>query len=263
MTTQTPRERPVAAVRQPHGGLVQFSDLFLMELSNWRWSWRGVVTTGMIAPMFSMIAIGLFARDGGAAATAYVLTGNVVLALMFTTMSRMASRFSFMRHVGTLAFYASLPIQRLILIVAVAAAFFLIALPAVLFTIAFGAYFLALPLHLHPLLLLILPLCTLSLAGVGALIGTALRTMDEVNSVSQVLTFMLLALGPVLIPPERLPAFMYWLGYASPATYAASALRQTLLIPPTARLLVDIAVLIGFALVTFWFTSRKMDWRQG
>lgn len=233
-----------------------------MELSNWRWSWRQVITTGIIAPMFSIMAIGLFARDSGLNAAGYVLTGNIVLALMFNSMSRMASRFSYMRTAGTLAFYASLPIRRLLLVLASASAFLLISLPAVLFTIGFGAYFLALPLALHPFVLLILPLCTFSLAGVGALIGASLRTPEEVNSVSQVLTFLLLALGPVLIPPDRLPPLMYFLGYLSPATYAASALRQTVLGPVYSRLGLDLVVLALFALVTFTITGRKMDWRQ-
>lgn len=247
---------------KPQPPAVQFLDLLLMELSNWRWSWRQVVVTGMIAPMFSIIAIGLFARDSGLQATSYVLTGNVVLALMFTNMSRMASRFAYMRAAGTLAFYASLPIRRMLLVLASASAFLLISLPAVGFTIGFGAYFLAIPLAFHPLVLVIIPICTLSLAGVGALIGTSSRTLDEVNSVSQLLTFMLLALGPVLIPPDRLPPLLYWLGYLSPATYAASALRQTLLGPVNSRLWLDLSALALFALITFTLTGRKMDWRQ-
>lgn len=247
---------------KPQSPAIQFLDLLLMELSNWRWSWRQVVVTGMIAPMFSIIAIGLFARDSGLQATSYVLTGNVVLALMFTNMSRMASRFAYMRAAGTLAFYASLPIRRFLLVFASAGAFLLISLPAVFFTIGFGAYFLALPLVWHPLLVVIIPLCTLSLAGVGALIGTGLRTVEEVNAVSQVVTFMLLALGPVLIPPDRLPPLMHLLGYFSPATYAASALRQTLLGPINSRLWLDLCALALFALLTFTLTGRKMDWRQ-
>lgn len=247
---------------KPQSPAIQWLDLFLTELSNWRWSWRHVIVTGMIAPMFSIIAIGLFARDGGPNTTSYVFTGNIVLALMFNNMSRMASRFSYMRTAGTLAFYASLPIRRFLLIFASASAFLLISLPAVFFTIGFGAYFLALPLVWHPLLVVIIPLCTLSLAGVGALIGTGLRTVEEVNTVSQVVTFMLLALGPVLIPPDRLPPLMHLLGYLSPATYAASALRQTLLGPISSRLVLDLGALGLFALVTFILTGRKMDWRQ-
>lgn len=258
----SPTLLPTPLHRKPHPLLVQFGDLFLMEISNWRWSWRSVVITGMIAPMFSIMAIGLFARASGPGATAYVLTGNIVLALMFTNMSRMASRFAYMRMAGTLAYYAALPIRRFALILATAAAFLTISLPAVIFTSLFGSYFLGIKLVPHPLLLVVLPLCTLSLAGIGALLGTTLRTLDAVLSVTQVLTFMLLALGPVLIPPERLPPFMYWVGHFSPATYAASALRQTLLGGITMRLWVDFAVLLGFCLGSFWLTGRKMDWRQ-
>jgi len=71
----------------------------------------------------------------------------------------------------------------------------------------------------------------------------------------------MLAMGPVLIPPERLPGWLVTLGFASPATYAASALRQVLLGPVTARLRLDMGVLVGVIGLSFWLVNRKMDWR--
>lgn len=71
----------------------------------------------------------------------------------------------------------------------------------------------------------------------------------------------MLAMGPVLIPPERLPDWLVTLGYASPATYAASALRQVLLGPVTGRLVLDIAALVTIIGLSFWLVNRKMDWR--
>lgn len=72
---------------------------------------------------------------------------------------------------------------------------------------------------------------------------------------------VMLFIGPVIIPGDRLPEFLLTLGYFSPATYAASALRQTLLAPITGQLIVDIVALLGFALLTFWLVGRKLDWR--
>jgi ABC-2 type transport system permease protein len=70
------------------------------------------------------------------------------------------------------------------------------------------------------------------------------------------------ALGPVIILPDRLPDVMRWIGWFGPATYAASAMRQTLLGPVMPRLALDLPVLAGLTLVTGWAVSRKMDWRQ-
>jgi ABC-2 type transport system permease protein len=50
-------------------------------------------------------------------------------------------------------------------------------------------------------------------------------------------------------------------GWASPATYAASALRQTLLGPVTPRLALDLAVLVVIAALLLALVSRKLQWR--
>ncbi|MEZ4636656.1 MAG: ABC transporter permease [Caldilineaceae bacterium] len=58
------------------------------------------------------------------------------------------------------------------------------------------------------------------MAGVGALIGTSFRTPEEANAVDRLLTVLMLALGPVLVQPRRLPSWLVTLGYLSPAAYA-------------------------------------------
>ena len=118
------------------------------------------------------------------------------------------------------------------------------------------------PLHVHPLALLVVPLCALPLAGVGALIGVSFRTPEEATSVGRLLTILMLTMGPVLIPADRLPDWLVWLGFLSPATYAASALRQALLGPLTNRLLLDVAALLLFIFLSFWMVNRRMDWRE-
>jgi ABC-2 type transport system permease protein len=67
---------------------------------------------------------------------------------------------------------------------------------------------------------------------------------------------------PVLLPADRLSRSTLVLGQLSPATYAASALGQTLLGPVTGRLLLDLAVLAGLSIVSFGLVGRKMNWRQ-
>ena len=77
-----------------------------------------------------------------------------------------------------------------------------------------------------------------------------------------VLTLLMIALGPVVIPPERSPGFALVLGYLSPATYAASALRQTMVGPLTARIALDLGVLAGITVLSLWLVGQKMNWRR-
>ncbi|NJM72401.1 MAG: ABC transporter permease [Scytonema sp. RU_4_4] len=248
--------------RNPPSFLVQLVDLFFMELTNWRWSWQSIVLTSFVAPMLSIIAFGSFAQGTGQETLAYILTGNLVMTLMFGNLNKMADRFSYMRFSGTLEYYATLPIRREALIIASVLSFFLLSLPALLGILGFGILFLKLSVRLNPMILLVIPLCVLPLAGLGALIGTNARTPEESGSISLLVTMVLLFIGPVIIPESRLPEIILYIGRLSPATYAASALRQTLLEPMTRQLVIDITALVVFSLLTFWVVGQKLDWRQ-
>ena len=119
--------------------LVQIGDLLLIELTNWRWSWRSMVLTATITPLVSVLGFGVFARDSGPKALAYVLTGNVVVSLMFGNMGNVESHFSFMRLRGVLDYFAALPIHKYALILAVVLSFLLLSLPSVVVTAAVGS----------------------------------------------------------------------------------------------------------------------------
>ncbi len=242
--------------------LVQLLDLALIELTNWRWAWRPMLITGVITPALGIVGLGIFARDSGADALAYVLTGNVVLSLLFENQDKVAGHFAFMRLNGSLNYFSTLPVRKHALILAVVLSFLFMSLPSLAVTIIFGSALLGVPVQSSPLILLVVPVCAISMAGVGALIGVSVRMPQDVGSVSLLLTFLMLGLGPVVIPPDRLPGVTLFLGRFSPATYAASAMRQVLLGPVTGQIALDLAALLGFAFVTLWLVGRKMDWRQ-
>jgi ABC-2 type transport system permease protein len=249
-------------VRKPPSVLTQLIDLILIELTNWRWSWRGLIVISTVAPLASMAALGIFARDLGDEALSYVFTGNIVLSLLFGIEGNVQSHFMFMRLEGVLDYFATLPVKKLALLTAVIIAFFLLALPAILGTIFIGSWLLDISLNIHPLLIVVIPLCALPISGIGALIGLKARNYPEAGSINLLLTFALLALGPVVIPPSRLPHFLLVLGQFSPTTYASSALRQVLLEPVTAQLAVDMAALVAFTAVSFMLVGRLLQWRR-
>lgn len=250
------------ATRKPPALAAQLIDLYLIQLSNWRWSWRSAIIIGTLAPLGSIIALGVFARDAGSEALAYILTGNLVLSLMFGNLDKTCSNFAFMKAVGTIGYFATLPIQRYALVLATVLAFLTLSLPSLVVTLAIGSLMLGVPVSLSPLILIVIPLAAIPLSGLGALIGASARTPQEAGALSLLTTLMLMALGPVIVPPGRLPGFMLALGRFSPATYAASAFRQTLLGPLAPRLGVDLAVLVCLSVGIFWLVGLKLDWRQ-
>lgn len=247
------------ANRKPLALLPQLFDLLCMELSNWRWSWQVMVLTATISPLLSIIALGSFVARDDAESLHAILSGSLVMSLMFGNLGNVSSRFAYMRFSGALDYYATLPIRRSLLIVAVVLAFFVLSFPSLLITIGFGAWFLHLPLMLHPLIVLVIPLCVLPLAGIGAAIGANCSTPELGGGLTLLVTMLALFVGPVLLPASRLPAIVQIIGHLSPATYAASALRQTLLEPITPHLMVDCVALIGFLLLTFRLTARQLN----
>jgi ABC-2 type transport system permease protein len=225
-----------------------------------------MLLTGTIAPLVSVAALGIFARDSGGRALEYILVGGLVLSIMFEIHSRVCNNFAFMKAVGMFGYFATLPIQRALLILATALAFLAISLPSLVVVSVAGSLILHLPLHIHPLLILAVPLAAVPLAaaplsGIGALIGSKARTMEEANLLAMLVNYASLGLGPVMVPPERLPSFLVYLGWFSPASYAASALRQTLIGPVTPRLWFDCAVLVLLSLIIFGIVDRTIDWR--
>ena len=222
-----------------------------------------MLLTGTIAPLFSIVGLGIFARDSGPNALVYVLTGNIVVALLFGTMNSVQGRVEWLRFQGGMDYFATLPVPRYAFVLAMVLAFLLISLPSVVVTIFLGALVLDVDISFNPLILLVIPLCAVPLAGVGAIAGLVGRSRGESGNLTFFLTFLLMALGPVVIPPDRQPEITLQLGRLSPATYAASALRQSLVGPVTRQIIVDAVVLAVMAVCLLWLVGRKMSWRQG
>ncbi|MBN1873956.1 MAG: ABC transporter permease [Anaerolineae bacterium] len=240
----------------------QVLDLFLMEMTNWRWCWRSAILSGIVTPLFSLLGLGVFARDSGTEALVYVMTGNVVVSLLFGTMNNVQSRVQWMRFQGGLDYIATLPVHRYAFVLSMVAAFFLLNLPSIIITMALGPWLLNIPITLHPLVVLIVPFCAVPLAGLGAVLGLLGRTQQEAHNLTFLTTLLMTGLGPVIVPPDHLPGFMLVLGRFSPATYASSALRQVVIGPITTRLGFDLAVLGGIAVVSMWWIGRQMNRRE-
>src|SRR5256885_14358568 len=200
----------------------QFVELLWVQLSNWRWSWRQLVVTGMLAPVASILALGAFIKhDQSGDAAQYVAIGSLVLGLLFMNQNLVASNFAFMKENRTLAFFASLPIRRSLVVCATWVAFFLLSLPAALATVIVGWAVLRLRLAPSLLLILALPLASLPLAAIGALIGSIARSFEESSSLVLLATAGMAGLGPVLIPASYLPSAAQYIGWVNPAAYAS------------------------------------------
>ena len=261
--TLRPPIEPESWWQMPRFLLRQWVDLTLIQLTNLRWSWKRSLAVGAVVPVVSILTFGSFVQDGDQELYAYVLTGNLVLSLLFETVGKVSSRFAFMRMVGMLDYLATLPVYSILVVLATVVAFLLLSLPSLFFTLIAGVWILDVELTISPWIALVVPLIAFSLCGLGALLGLLGRTPEEVASLSTLTTFLLFAVGPVLIPASRLPELFSILSLLSPATYAASALRHTLLGTPEALpLALDLAVLAATTFFFLWLVRRRMQRRE-
>jgi ABC-2 type transport system permease protein len=237
-----------------------FWDLLLIQLANWRWSWPATLINGLLVPLTALFFLKAAAGDN-AASNEFLISGNIIVSLIFTTMYGTSARFSFMRTFGVLDYYATLPVSKILLVMAVNFGFLILTLPSALLTIVIAQLF-GLHFELNIFFFLIVPLASFSLSAVGAFVGVAAPNFDTANTITGILQFIFMGCGPVLIPADRLPDFINILGHLLPSTYAADALRHSLTSNYDFNFLFDLAFLAVFDLAAMLFVARKMEWRR-
>ena len=221
-----------------------------------------MVVLGILTPLGALFGLKLLLVNARPDDLAFVFAGNIVLSLLFEIQLRIGTHFVFMRFHGMLDYFASLPIRKYTLVVAVVIAFLILSLPAVVVTTIAGAFLLHLTLALNPMIVVVIPLCAFSMAGLGALVGVMARSEAEAESLGVLVAFATAGIAALVIPPSRLPLWVVRLGWLSPATYARSAIRQALLGPISLRFLVDVGALLLFGAITLWIVGRWLDWRE-
>ncbi len=242
---------------------LNFWDLLLIQLANWRYSWPATVINGLLVPVTTYVFVITVSGGNSQDLNIYLLSGNVIVSLIFTTMYGTSARFAFMRTFGVLDYYATLPVYKPLLVLAVNAGFLVLTLPTALLTLLMGQFIFNLHISLNLTVILLVPLASFSLSTVGAFVGVISPNFDTANTISGILQFIFMGLSPVLVPVERLPEVIQWVGKALPSTYAADALRLSLTEQYTPAFFLDLAVLILFDLGAMVFVATKMEWRNG
>ena len=239
----------------------QVGALTRIQLSSWRWSWRQMVLTGMLGPILTVGALHSVAGRSDDQVTPYILSGSLTMALFFQMLNKVATNFSFMHVTGALEYYSSMPVRRTALIAATLLAFGLLAAPAVAVTLLVGVFILGPALHVSLALIPAILVCIVPAAGLGAWVGSRSPSLEQASSSALGLTLVMLAVGPVMIPADRLPDALVWLGYLNPGTYVSGALRLSLAGPAGGALLADLGVLVVLAVVVWFGVAARIPWR--
>ena len=239
----------------------EFRYLFVVQLLEQRDFLAGTIFFTTFFPLILVFGLGVIGSGQTADGLAYVITGSTVSSLALVGVTMVAQDLAWMKDRGEFLYYASLPISKGSLLLAVIASKLLLQLPGVIVGLIGGSLLYGLELQPNPMLLVILPLTTLALAGLGAALGILAPSPQFVSLVSQIAVFVVLFAAPVMIPLESLPLPLQWFGLLLPPTYAADALRRAVTGVNDARLLLDIGVLALSAAISLGAVTRGLRWR--
>ena len=236
--------------------------LWLEQILEIRSYWVMYAGLSLLLPLIMVFG---FSRFGGDMTDPAVLIrmigGTMIFAIAQEGFSTMAVRVSAMHRDGMLTYYASLPIRKTALILALVLSRAVLLIPPVLVPITIAPLLYPVKIHYDVTLILLLPLLALLFSTLGVAFGLLVESVEIAQSTTYALLFVLVLAAPVFIPWESLPGVLQLFALALPFTYAADALRMTLTGTVTASFWIDAGVLLAMLIVALFILERKLRWR--
>jgi ABC-2 type transport system permease protein len=238
----------------------EFRLLFMIQILEMRNLWVVTLIFSSVIPFIMVFGLGSIGSGQNTEGLIYIVSGSTVVMLVTLGVVGLSQEMATMKLQGIFLYYASLPISKESLLVAVLMARLITQIPGVIIILVGGSLIYHLPLQTNPLIIPILLLSLLSLSGIGGAMGLALPP-QIVPILASVTLFGILFGAPVLIPLAHFPVFLRWIGLLLPPTYAADALRGTFTNSNVFPLPVDIGVLVASTIASFWLIARGVKWK--
>jgi ABC-2 type transport system permease protein len=250
-----PRRRTLPVMLSHYGGLLR---LLLAEYRN---TWFIHVIFGFLMPLGIVFFVKYMGGGISQERTVYLLGGNLATAIVFGPTMMLAGKIGWGRQNREFDYWASLPLPKMVLILAIVSVSLVFALPGLAALYLLGRLMLGLPLGNGLWLIPLVPLGALSLVGLGAFIGCYARDGQTANTLANLLMLFATFLSPTMIPVEAMPAPLRLVAPLTPITYAADAFRLVLNGKFGTGLAYDVLILLGFTSAFLWLVHRKLDWR--
>jgi ABC-2 type transport system permease protein len=157
----------------------------------------------------------------------YLATGAPAISLITMGLVAVPQVVAQAKTEGSLDYMRTLPIPRLVYLLADMTVWLAIVLPGVAFAIAVGVWRFGLDLAISPLILPAMLLVVLTTTCTGYALASVLPQMLA-NLVSQVLVVFVLMFSPLNFPPERLPDWLATIHRVLPIQSMGEVIRGTL-----------------------------------
>lgn len=172
------------------------------------------------------------------------------------------------KKVGTFRRLLVAPMSRAALLLGKLTPFLIVNLVQIVLMFAVGVFIMPLvgapklELGSHPEALILISLAvSLAATGLGLLIAALAKTAEQIGGIGSLLVVTMAALGGVMVPRYIMPDFMQTIGLISPHAWALTAYQDVLVRGyGVARILPEVAVLMGFAVVFFGVALWRFKW---
>lgn len=196
----------------------------LLEIRN-EWSWYLILMT--IQPLSLLFFVKILSNDT-LNFEAYII-GSVIMIFGTGVFLSLGQTFSLYRQTSALDYYMSLPVSKTAIILSLVIKNVILSLPSLGILLLMGSILYSVNVFIGFPFLLAFILTSLSLAGLGTMIGVLSKNMQVASILTQVLTPIFTYLAPVFVEHESQPRILYYISYLFPTTYAANSLRAALI----------------------------------
>jgi len=172
------------------------------------------------------------------------------------------------KKVGTFRRLLVAPMSRAALLLGKLTPFLIVNLVQIVLMFAVGVFIMPLvgapklELGPHPEALILISLAvSLAATGLGLLIAALAKTAEQIGGIGSLLVVTMAALGGVMVPRYIMPDFMQTIGLITPHAWALTAYQDVLVRGyDVARILPEVAALMGFAVVFFGVALWRFKW---
>jgi len=172
------------------------------------------------------------------------------------------------KKVGTFRRLLVAPMSRAALLLGKLTPFLIVNLVQIVLMFAVGVFIMPLvgapklELGQHPEALILISLAaSLAATGLGLLIAALAKTAEQISGLGTLLVVTMAALGGVMVPRYIMPDFMQTVGLITPHAWALTAYQDVLVRGyDVARILPEVAALMGFAVVFFGVALWRFKW---
>jgi len=190
----------------------------------------------------------------------YLATGAPAISLITIGLVAVPQFVAQGKQEGTLEYMRSLPIPRIVYLLADLSVWMAIVLPGVALAVVVAAIRFDLSLDVSPLVVPVMILVALTSSAIGYAIASLLLPMVA-NVITQVLVVFILMFSPLNFPPERLPDWLGAIHTILPVQAMGQLIRGTLIGPPLQIKASDFALLVAWAAgslaASWWVMTRR------